>query len=170
MDNLKHFSLPLYGMKNGIHTFTFELNSLFFKEFEQSLIKKGNFNAEVKVEKGNNLVVMHSEIKGFMETNCDRCLANINLPLMSSNSIHVKTGDPLESDDEILYIDEESDSIHIAAWLYESIHVSIPMTKVYNCLDDEVKPCSTEVLHYLEREMNSEKDYQSPNIFKNIKL
>ncbi|MBK6785107.1 MAG: DUF177 domain-containing protein [Saprospiraceae bacterium] len=157
MDNLKHFLLPLSGMKNGIHTFVFTLDENFFKEFEESLIKKGFFDVKVEVDKRNNLIILHSNIKGYMETNCDRCLADIKLPLETESTVHVKTGNPEESDDEILFIEEEATSIHMATLLYECVHVAIPMIKVYDCYAEEVKPCNVDVLKHLNWESSGEK-------------
>lgn len=171
MENLKHFSLPLSGMKNGIHVVTFQINDSFFKEFENSLIEKGQFEARIEVEKSNNLIILHSEIKGFMETNCDRCLSDIKLPVAASNSIHVKNGDPSESDDEVMYVREDVTSLNVASLIYESLHVAIPLIKVYDCQSEEIIPCNSEILNFLvEVSDQNEEDDDSANVFSNIKL
>lgn len=158
-------------MKNGIHVFDFTLDKNFFKEFEESLIKEGLFEAKVEVDKRNNLIILHSNIKGYMETNCDRCLADIRLPLEAKSSMHVKIGNPEDSDDEILYIEEEATSIHIATLLYECIHVAIPMIKIYDCDAEKVKPCNFDVLKHLDQEASEKKINDNlDNLFSSIKI
>src|SRR5690606_4873483 len=104
MDIIRHFSLPVSGMKNGNHVYQFEMDNEFFSFFENEIIQRGHFKAEVQVDKRSSLMIMSSTIKGYMETQCDRCLANINLPVVSNATIHVKFGNPEESDDEVMFI------------------------------------------------------------------
>jgi uncharacterized metal-binding protein YceD (DUF177 family) len=170
MKTVQHFSLPVSGMKNGNHTFNFELDDSFFQFFENSLIQKGRFEARVEVDKRASLLVMDAWIKGYMHTSCDRCLADIQMPVESKSTIHVKPGNPDESDDEILYMQEDDTSLNIAGWLYESLLVSVPLIKVYDCEKEEVRPCNQEILKILEGSQPDEDENESGNVFNNIKL
>lgn len=170
MKTLQHFSLPVSGMKNGNHTFSFELDDNFFQFFENSLIQKGRFEARVDVDKRANFLVMEAWIKGTMNTSCDRCLADIRLPFESKSTIHVKPGEPAESDDEIMYMHEEDTSLNIASWLYESLLVSVPLIKVYDCENEEVRPCNQEILKILDGIRPDEDNEESGNVFNSIKL
>lgn len=170
MKTLQHFSLPVSGMKNENHTFTFELDDRFFQFFENSLIQKGRFEATVEVDKRSNLMVMEAWIKGTMNTSCDRCLADILLPFEANSTIHVKPGNPAESDDEILYMEPEDTSLNIAAWLYESLLVAVPLIKVYDCENEKVRPCNQEILKILKSSKSDDESDESGNVFDNIKL
>lgn len=170
MKTLQHFSLPVSGMKNGNHTFNFELDDSFFQFFENSLIQKGRFEARVEVDKRASLLVMEAWIKGYMNTSCDRCLAYILLPVEAKSTIHVKPGNPDESDDEILYMEPEETSLNIASWLYESLLVSVPLIKVYDCENEKVSPCNQEILKILNSKRSDDEREETGNIFENIKL
>lgn len=170
MDIMRHFSLPISGMKNGNHTYQFEMTPEFFSHFESEIIQNGHFKAKVEVDKRSNLMIMSSEIEGWMETQCDRCLADINLPVFASGTIHVKFGNPDESDDEVMLIFEDSIEINVSSWLYETIVVSIPLIKVYDCDEDEPKPCNEEIIKILNQKGSDDSDDSgSENVFSNIK-
>lgn len=170
MDPLQHFSLPILGMKNGNHVFHFELDHEFFKTFDNTIIQEGNFTAEVQVDKRSNLMILSSEIKGFMETQCDRCLSGISLPLQAKSTIHVKYGRPEESDDEVMFIEEESTKLQLADWLYETVVVSVPLIKVYDCNKEIPRPCNDEILKILNNNPPDEDDDTTGNLFKNIQF
>ena len=171
MDKLQHFSLPISGLKNELHEYTFEIDDDFFAEFDQNLVKKGKFVANVDVDKRSNHIILHTKIKGFVETNCDRCLADIHLPVIAESTLHVKPGNPDESDDEVMFIKEEDTSLNLAGLLYENILVSVPLIKIYDCESEDIRPCNDEVLKYLtETGEQKEDDGDTINIFKDIKL
>ena len=170
MDPLQHFSLPILGMKNGNHVFHFELDREFFKTFENTIIQDGNFTAEVQLDKRSSLMILSVVIKGSLQTQCDRCLAGISLPLKAKSTIHVKYGQPEDSDDEVMFIEEESTKLQLADWLYETVVVSVPLIKIYDCDKEMPKPCNEEVLKILNRNRLEEGDDSTDNLFKNIQL
>ena len=51
MNSLKHFSIPIQGLKNGTHSFEFELDEEVFSAFDFGQIEKGTFLAKVSIEK-----------------------------------------------------------------------------------------------------------------------
>ena len=45
------YNIPLSGLKEGRHTFDFEIGKEFFEEFEESEIKEGSLKAYVEMDK-----------------------------------------------------------------------------------------------------------------------
>ena len=59
MKNLKEFSLPIKGLKSGVHEFDFEIGNDFFKNFENSPIEEGNFNVHLTFDKHDAFIEMY---------------------------------------------------------------------------------------------------------------
>lgn len=147
MNVLDHFSVPYKGLGNGIHQLNFSVDSRFFKEFEDSHIDNGNFNVNVELDKRHDHSILLFEIEGQTNTNCDRCLSQINLPLHGNYKLHVKHGEYEESDDEIMFIHPETSILNLAQIVYEYILLSMPIIKAYDCDGEENPPCNFEVLN-----------------------
>ncbi|NJN33387.1 MAG: hypothetical protein HC817_03165 [Saprospiraceae bacterium] len=48
MDNLKEFSIPIKGLKTGVHEFNFHIEKSFFEQFEGSAIQDGDFQVHLR--------------------------------------------------------------------------------------------------------------------------
>ena len=118
------------------------------------LIKKGNFIIDLDLEKKTGVSVMEFHLEGHAEMNCDRCMEIIQLPVKGDYRMLLKYGDEEESNEEILYIDPEMSTLHLAKLIYEYILLSVPIVKVYNCEDEVPRPCNMEVLNKLNANEN----------------
>jgi len=47
MESLNHFSIPIQGLKDGVHPFKFQIDRTFFKLFEESPIEEGKFEVNL---------------------------------------------------------------------------------------------------------------------------
>jgi len=161
MNVLDHFSVPYKGLGNGIHRLKFNVDSEFFKEFEDSHVDNGNFEVDVELDKRHDHSELQFEVKGYTRTNCDRCLSSIDLPLHGNFRLLVKYGENEGSNDEILFIHPETSILNLAQVVYEYILLSMPIIKVYDCERDENPPCNMEVLDKLEEGSNEESSAQN---------
>ncbi len=168
MNVLDHFSVPYKGLGNGIHYLKFSVDSDFFKKFEDSHIDNGNFEVDVELDKRHDHSILLFEIKGKTNTNCDRCLSSINLPLQGSFELHVKHGENEESNDEIMFIHPETSILNLTQVVYEYILLSMPIIKIYDCGAEKLPPCNFEVLDKLN-EGDKEEDGQQDNVWDSLK-
>ncbi|MDF1695597.1 MAG: DUF177 domain-containing protein [Saprospiraceae bacterium] len=159
MNVLDHFSVPYKGLGNGVHQLNFTVDDAFFKEFEDSHIDNGDFEVNVELDKRHDHSILIFDIEGNTKTNCDRCLSQIHLPVTGNFKLHVKHGEQDGSNDEILFIHPETSILNLAQVIYEFVLLSIPLIKVYDCLEDEQPPCNEEVLEKL----NEEDDIEEPD-------
>jgi uncharacterized protein len=155
---LEHFSLPYSGMKDGLHEYEFAAGPDFFREFPASPIENGEFSVRVRADKRPGMMDLHFEINGRVPTTCDKCLADIKLPVRGDFSMLVKVGDDKLSDDEVLFIKDDQAKIDLSQVMYELICLSLPMVNVYDCGNDNPVPCNKEVLEKLGRHEESETD------------
>ncbi|MFK7807524.1 MAG: DUF177 domain-containing protein [Saprospiraceae bacterium] len=168
MKTLHHFTLPILGLKMGVHQFDFQVDSEFFNNFDQSVIKQGEFDVRLYFDKRPDMIVLIFEFEGHVQTTCDRCLATIKLPVKGNNQLMVKYAEAESEEDEIWYIPSGTSELNVAKPVYEFITLSLPIIK--NCDDTEESSCDEEMLRYLqkpsEEDEASDEDDESPNPFR----
>ena len=62
---------------------------------------------------------------------CDRCLDEMELPILTSDKLKVKLGSSFTEEGDIVVVPEEDGYINIAWFLYEFIALNIPMKHVH---------------------------------------
>lgn len=159
MNPLKSYTIPILGLESGLHEFRFEVDSDFFKIFDNSLIESGLFEVILTVDKKINIVTLFFNIEGYMDTPCDRCLEPIKLPIEKKYELHLKYSDEYREEDEIIYITKNTHEINVGNHIYEMISLAVPIMKVYDCENDEDAPCNDEILDHL----NSGDDSKAEN-------
>lgn len=151
MDNLAHFSIPIKGLGTGVHHFDYPIDGAFFKSFEGSPIQEATLQLAVTLDKRPDFYTFEFSFSGTVPSECDRCLASIQLPVEGTAELIAKIGENSGNDEpEVIYLEPEVAKLNIAPYVYECIILALPMVKVYDCEDDSPKPCNTEMLTYLE--------------------
>ncbi len=160
MNGLLPYSLPIKGLRDGIHTFQFSIGREFFKLFEDSPVEEGTIELSLVFDKRPNLFVLEFDFSGKIRSECDRCLAEINLPIGSTEQLLIKfSEEPKDDDPEVIYIHPEASDLNVAPFIYEFIVLSVPMIKVYDCEDDQPRPCNLDMLQFLaDREVQQVPD------------
>ena len=132
MDILKPFSIPIKGLKNGVHEFDFHIGKSFFEQFEGSPIKEGQFDVHLNLEKRHDMLELNFDFSGTVPTECDRCLSPIHLPVSDNQDLLVKFSIvPMPEDAEVVYISPDAGEINVARYIYEFISLSMPYNNRY---------------------------------------
>ncbi|MBT8189328.1 MAG: DUF177 domain-containing protein [Bacteroidia bacterium] len=152
MQALRQFSIPLKGLKNGIHEFVFHINKNFFSSFDSSPVNNGQLETKLNLEKKSDHIILDFFTKGYVNTDCDRCTALIKLPVESDFEAIVKFREEPGDDGDVIYIQVEEHQINVATLIYEQIILSIPLIKTYNCESEDPKPCNEKVLSILTKD------------------
>ena len=90
MDILDQYVIPLKGLKEGEHHYTFEVTKKFFEHFEHSEIKNGNISVNIILNKTASVIEMIINLLGKVEVICDRCLETFMMPINSSDILYIK--------------------------------------------------------------------------------
>ncbi len=143
------------GLKEGEHSYHFEVNDTFFDEFDISEIKKGNLKIHVILAKQISVITLTFKINGFVNVTCDRCLENFNLKINSSTRLYLKYSENEVDDDEVIYISENKHSINIAQYIYEFIDFSLPLKRIHPEDNEGKNTCNIEMINKLKK-LNSE--------------
>jgi uncharacterized metal-binding protein YceD (DUF177 family) len=169
MNGLTPFSLPIKGLRDGIHEFQYEIGAEFFAEFPESPVQEGKLSLKVILDKQPTLFVLHFDFAGTVRTDCDRCLAEIDLPIGDQQMLIVKLSEENEVEDpEVIYIHPESSELNVGTFAYEFIVLAIPMTRTYDCVADNNRQCNMEMLDILSKNLVEIADVQDePEIDEN---
>jgi uncharacterized metal-binding protein YceD (DUF177 family) len=147
------YSIPIQGLKTGIHHYKFVLDSAFFSNFEESPITECSLQYAVKLDKRPDMLLFDFEMEGYVNAECDRCTAEIELPIDTQRQLIVKYGDAEgETEDEVVFIHPETSSFNLAPYLYEFAVLALPITNTYDCQSEQNPPCNFEVLDYLKND------------------
>lgn len=156
MDYLKLFVIPFGGLKPGNHQFSYEIDDLFFEQFEYSEIKRGAIKVSIDLEREEKMLVLHFSIEGTVEVNCDRCAVPFSFPVKGEETLIIKFGqDYHEEDDEIQIIPEGEKQLDVSPFIYEYIHLLIPSRKVHPEDENGISECDPEVIKRIEERENS---------------
>ena len=169
MSFLKQFVIPYRGLLDGHHHYEFLLDDEFFSHFEDSLIRQARFKAMVTLDKQGDLMTLHLQIEGEIDSTCDRCLAPIALPVNKSFDLIVKRAAGESDDPDLIYISPESHEFSLAGLLYEYACLAVPLTRSFDCSGLDPRPCNLDVLKYIQSGEGSDDPHPAWDVLKNIK-
>jgi len=151
MNYLSQYTITFSGLKEGVHLFDFSADNRFFDEFEESEIKKGNINIQVKLEKRSTYLRLTFELKGEVELICDRCLEYYLQSIESSSQMLVKFSETETDDgDDVIYIHPGANQVEIGKLIYEFIVLSIPIRHIHPDDQRGLSLCNPDMLHKLD--------------------
>jgi len=149
VDTLNAFDIAFKGLKDGDHSFQYDIDRHFFEAIEHSLIEDGDIKAKVLLKKQPSMLTLTIDVSGTVFTQCDRCLEPLNIEIKNSGRMFVKFGDSYdEPSEEIIVLPHEEHILNVAQFIYEYIGLSIPVQKVHN---GKSQPCNQEMLSVLNK-------------------
>jgi uncharacterized metal-binding protein YceD (DUF177 family) len=168
MDSLQPYILPLKGLGDGTHEFSYLIDGDFFRAFPDAPVEKSEVAMRVTLEKRPNLLVFEFSFTGWVASTCDRCLVPIQLPVSGENQLLVKYGEPESTDEkeDVVYIPAETSNWSIAQYAYEYVLLSLPLIKVYACEEEANPPCDFDTLDRLEGSESDEAEKNASNPFR----
>ncbi len=152
------YAIPILGLKTGVHHYQYTIDRDFFAHFEGVPIETGTVNFDLNVEKRSDMLLLDFTLQGFIGTECDRCTAQINLPLADERQLIVKYSEqPDDEEDEVVFISRDLSHLNIARYLYEFTILALPITNTYACEDDPEPPCNQDILKFLKKDTDDDK-------------
>lgn len=146
---------------DGVHTMNWRLDAAFFKAFEGSLIREGNMEATLQLERAEGVFRAKLDVVGAVKSPCDNCLEEISIPFQSELNFVIKlTGVPKEDDidNEVFYILDSDPRFFVSQHIYDLVYLGLPIRKTCEkpgaaayCNQDVLKRLNTD-----EQENNAE--------------
>ena len=132
MEDLTEFILPFVGLKDGQHTFDFDIDTTFFNAFEFSDFSHAAVKVKLLFDKKPSLMNLSFTANGTVELTCDVSNETFDFQLDSKLDWIVKFGDEYDDDhDEFLILPHGSYQVNVAQPIYEMIALSVPLKKVH---------------------------------------
>ena len=132
METLSEFVLPFLGLKDGKHTFEFDIDKTFFNAFEFNEFDQPDVKVKLLFDKKPGLMNLSFTAKGTLGLTCD--VSNEIFPYQINTSLDwiVKFGDEYDDDnDEFLILPHGSYQVNVAQPIYEMIVLAVPIKKVH---------------------------------------
>jgi len=120
------FRIPISGLKQGMHSYEFDVDKSFFEGLEYSLISDGKVHVTLQLEKKETMMIGEFTIDGTVDTTCDRCNDPLALPIEGAYRVVYKFGDEISDDESLIVLPEETYELDIAPQVYEFMTVSLP--------------------------------------------
>ncbi len=151
MDYLKNYNINFSGLDAGMHEFEFVVDNKFFEQFEKAEIEECNINVHINLHKEEDMVSMFINIDGIINVMCDRCLDYFNMKLQDKTELFIKLGHEYkEIEDNSIVIPRDEEQYNMSQFLYEYIHLLIPISKSHEEYAIDGKSCDASVLKKLE--------------------
>lgn len=145
------YRIPFKGLKEGDHTFDFEINNSFFENFQESEIKEGYLRAHIVLHKTVRMLTFDFMLKGTVHVPCDRCLEYFDLPITFQETLYVKFGHSRhEESANVLIIPKEDSFLNVSQYLFEYINLALPLRKVHPDDENGNSTCNPLMLKKLE--------------------
>ncbi len=129
----KDYILPIKGMSVGKHEFEFAVGSEFFLTIENSLITDANLDVYLTVDKKSTHIFLEMELKGVVDTECDRCLDSISFPIDINGKLLVKFVRSCEEEetDEVMILDPSEPELDLSQFIYDYVCLALPIYKTH---------------------------------------
>ena len=157
------YAIGISGLKEGHHTFDFEIDNEFFENFEGSEIKEGSLVCIVSLEKRSSHIDLTISISGKVKVSCVRCLEMFFYPVECENRILVKFGKKIEDDDpDIISIPADEPELDLQQHFYDFINLALPIRRIHPDGTDGKSTCNPDMLAKLEELKTEEENENDP--------
>ena len=144
------YTIPISGLKEGSHSYYFEIGSEFLGLFEESEIREGELKASVEADRLISHIDITIRIDGTVRISCDRCLGIFSLPVSCENRLLVKFGKLHdESDPDIISLTEEENELDLSQYFYEYILLALPIQRLHPADESGNSTCDPEMIKRL---------------------
>lgn len=131
MDSMREYNVLFEGLKIGQHQYNFELSDTFFDSIEGSIVKKGDIEVSLVLDKRETMMVANFLIKGSVIKPCNRCNDDVSVSIKSENQIIYKFGGVNNEDENLIVLDPSQYQLILGPVFYELIVVSLPLRSIH---------------------------------------
>lgn len=153
------YTIPHIGLKKDVHEYEFLLDEEFFKKHENNLINDPRVKVNVVFDKTTPPYTLDFQIDGSFLTVCDKCAADLRLPLKGEYRVFIKFDSEVEetTDEnlEILFLSRDEPEIDLEPLLYDFTNLCVPYTNLCE-KPGKTEFCDMEVIKLLDKYQQEE--------------
>ncbi|EID76560.1 YceD family protein [Imtechella halotolerans] len=157
MKKFKQYDIPFVGLKQGKHSFQFDIDAKFFELFEYEGFEDAHISVQLVLEKKSTLLELDFSSRGTVNVACDLTNEPFDLGVKGKLHLVVKFGEEFnDENEELLIIPHGEHQVNVAQYIYEMIVLSIPAKRIHPGIKDGT--LSSDILQKLEELQPKEKD------------
>lgn len=131
MSKLEQFKIDLKGLPEGENAFRFDIADDFFEAVDAPAVKHGNVVSTLTVQRTGDLFDLDFHINGSVTVQCDRCLDDMDQPVVGDSHLVAKFGDDYSEDDDLITVREDEGILDVSWLIYQFIELAIPIRHVH---------------------------------------
>jgi len=144
------FEIKFSGLKEGVHTFNFQLSETFFESFDNEEFNAVQAKATVTLHKKSTFMEANFSMQGHVNVNCDLTNDPFDLAVSNAFDMVVKFGPDYSDDhDDMIVLPHGSHQFNATQQLYELLVLSVPQKRVHPGIEDGTM--DSDVLEKLEQ-------------------
>ncbi len=151
-NELKEFTIPFSGLKQGKHEYGFVVDNTFFDAFGYQEFNSTTLQNEAVLNKMSNMMELELRTTGTVNVDCDVTGEPFDLSIEGDLKLVVKFGEFYDDEnDEILILPHGEHQLNIAQYVYEMSVLAVPQKKVHpGVLDGSLKSKVLDKLNELQ--------------------
>ena len=131
MGKLDKFKVDLRGMTASTAILEIDIDNNFFALIDAPEVQKGKAQVKITVTKKTGTFLLNFDIDGHVIVTCDRCLDEMEQPIVTTGSLSVKLGDDFGEEGDTVIVPERDGYINVAWYIYEFVALAIPLKHVH---------------------------------------
>lgn len=166
------FLIPFKGLANGMYEYRFQLKADFFTNFENTQITSGQFDVRLSFEKRDRMIVLDFDFEGDYRAGCDRCLAEIDIPLDGNDRIIAKVQSEASEieEDNVVIMSDDQHILDVSNMIFDAIHLHMPLKNERDCEADGFVYCDHDVLDKLDSAQDDNDDSDTWDILRKLSI
>jgi uncharacterized protein len=148
------------GLKNGSHSYEWNLNDAFFDGFNRDGFQNTNLVVKARMDKDETMLVFNLALNGTLQFDCDRCLTPFNFLLKGNKTLVFKLNglESIEEDEDLFVLKDAEYQLDLAPHLNDLVQVSLPMKRLCQMNEGQSKECDPEMLAKLKMYSGSKEE------------
>jgi len=132
MKDLKQFNIHYTGLKNGSHSFNYQIDNTFFEAYNFDDFFETNINVALQLEKKSTLFNLSFTAKGTVNIACDVSGESFDQEISASLTLIVKFGETFnDENEEVLILPYSEFQLNVAQYIYEMIVLAVPSKRIH---------------------------------------
>ncbi len=151
LNRADQYQIAFTGLNPGTHLFDFQIGDTFFEQVKDTEITGGDVSVSVTMAREERMMDLHLVIHGTVKVPCDRCNELMDVDVNGNERLIIKLGDHYyEESEDIQVIPDTSHQFDLGPFLYEYIHLLLPIRRVHPEDEEGNSQCDPEILKKLK--------------------
>lgn len=151
MSRTDPYQIAFTGLAPGTHEFDFQVGDTFFEQVEDTEILAGTVAVSVIMAREERMLDLHFTLDGKVTVSCDRCNEPVEVEVTGKERLIIKLGDRyFEESEDVQVIPDTAHVIALGPFIYEYIHLLMPVRRVHPEDEQGNSQCNPEVIKKLK--------------------